>query len=327
PSVRVPDDFATLPEAVAAILDGHNSDSPRPSILLLTGIHRLDEPIVLTRGISIRGESPDQTIIESARNVAFQFDSEERCSLENLTVRCVAKTPPEDNVPGRPPEAALQITKGTPRFYHCIVRSEMGNGISLHGVGTSVECDQCRIEDVGSKGIFVSEHATGIFAEVVVMGAAYIGILMTTQANPLFNYCVVRNGRGNGIDARTASRGTFHRCRIYSNGYSGMEISGRANPTVTSSEITSNGHWGVNAFDSALGVFNRCFILDNGQGQVLCDAASQMSVNFDRCITDRSQMSGREKEELETSEAEKKKTEEEEKEMKKSGNPGKKSPW
>ena len=309
PPVRVPDDYSTIPMAIEAVQK--IPFKQRPSILLQVGVHHLSEPLVVTQGVTIRGLVPDQTIIEAAKSVAFHFDSEERCRLEGVTIHSISSTPPVDNVPGYAPEAVLMVTKGTPSLYHCVIQSDMGNGLSLYGVGASVECDQCRLEGIGSKGIFISEHATGIFAEVVVLEAAYIGVLITTNANPLFNYCVIRNGRGNGVDVRTSARGSFHRCRIYSNGYSGVEISTRANPSFSSTEITNNGHWGINAFEGAMGLFTRCFILDNGRGEVSSDAGSQMSVNFERCITDRSQMDVKDKKELEKSEEEKKKAEEE----------------
>ena len=287
PPIRIPDDQPTIPDAVRAALE--IPEIERPTILLLPGTYTLDETLVISESLFLRGTNPDRCIIECDQSVVLHFDTTARAGIEQLTIRSLSRRPPIDNQPDQAPEGCIMVTRGTPRVHRCVISSGMGNGITLYGVGTNIGCNQCRIENVGSKGIFIAEYATGMFSIVEVSGSAYAGILTTTNAHPQFDYCVIRHGRGNGIDVRSEARGVFSRCRIDANGYSGVEISDRGNPTIDSSEITNNGQWGVHGSNLARGVFNQCVILDNAHGQTSVDISSAVGIHFQDCITDPSQ--------------------------------------
>ncbi|MDD3468374.1 MAG: right-handed parallel beta-helix repeat-containing protein, partial [Thermoguttaceae bacterium] len=193
------------------------------------------------------------------------------------------------------PEAVIMISSGSPKIYGCVITSKMGNGLSIDGIGSSVQCSRCQIENVGSKGIFISNYATGAFTEIQIVASAYIGILLTENANPEFTYCVVKNGKGNGLDARSKARGRFSNCRFVGNAISGMEISGQANPDISGTDICDNDQWGVYVYEGGLGLFTRCFMLDNGRGPFQNATGNLMGVRFDQCITDMSQITTDEK--------------------------------
>ncbi len=292
PPLCVPDEYSTIEEAIRA---AQRVDiSVRPSVLLKKGTYHLTAPIVIRGAITIRGESL-QTIIESTHNVIFHFDTKQDCELENLNLRSIATAPPLDSFESQAPEAVIMISAGSPQIHSCVITSKMGNGLSIYGVGSSIQCSRCQIENVGSKGIFISNYATGAFSEVQVIASAYIGVLLMNNANPEFTYCVFKNGRGNGLDARSQSRGRFSSCRFVGNAISGVEISDQANPDISGSDICDNEQWGVYIFNRGLGLFTHCFLLNNGRGPFQNSTGNVSGVRFDQCITDISQLSSDEK--------------------------------
>jgi len=147
PVVKVPDDVATLREAIERCEDGG-------SILLMGGTHR--KPVIVSKSLTIDGQGAAVLEDDGAGTSLVTLRGAIKVKLSNLQIKGGSS---DANVPVDSSPALVLVTGGASvEFDGCVVESSLGMGISLADQANA-KLANCRIRNNRGSGIHLSGGA------------------------------------------------------------------------------------------------------------------------------------------------------------------------
>lgn len=134
----------------------------------------------------------------------------------------------------------LEITVNcSPIIDHCIIRSTctVGSAVCVSGQGACPTIKHCNISDCENVGLYITDHAQGIYEDNEISNNALAGIWVKNHGNPIIRRNHIHHGRDVGVFTFDHGMGYFESCNIHRNRIAGFEVKAYANPTVVRCEI------------------------------------------------------------------------------------------
>uniref|UniRef100_A0A671LFM8 F-box only protein 11-like n=2 Tax=Sinocyclocheilus anshuiensis TaxID=1608454 RepID=A0A671LFM8_9TELE len=152
----------------------------------------------------------------------------------------------------------LEITVNcSPIIDHCIIRSTctVGSAVCVSGQGASPTIKHCNISDCENVGLYITDHAQGIYEDNEISNNALAGIWVKNHGNPIIRRNHIHHGRDVGVFTFDHGMGYFESCSIHRNRIAGFEVKAYANPTVVRCEIHHGQTGGIYVHEKGRGQF------------------------------------------------------------------------
>ncbi|KAK2727647.1 F-box only protein 11-like [Artemia franciscana] len=228
-------------------------------IFVHKGIYR-GEFLVIESNVQLIGAAPgniaENVIIERSSESAIVFvEGAKTGYLGYVTL----KFSPEMgfNVPHHK-HYALEICENcSPTIDHCIIRSTsvVGAAVCVSGVNAEPTIKYCDISQCENVGLYITDHAQGIYEGNEISGNALAGIWVKNHANPIMRRNHIHHGRDVGIFTFDNGLGFFEENDIHNNRIAGFEVKAEADPTVVNCEIHHGQTGGIYVHEKGRGVF------------------------------------------------------------------------
>lgn len=253
--------FNTLGEAIK--VEETNVDDPDrvPLILIHSGVHKSDS-LIVNSNIRMIGAAPgnvaENVILEKESESTITFvDGAKKAYLGYVTLKFSPEVCNNSNIHQK--HYCLEITdNSSPTIDHCIIRSTstVGAAVCVSGPEAEPVIRNCDISDCENVGLYVTDHAKGIYEENEISRNALAGVWVKNYANPIMRRNHIHKGRDVGVFTFDNGQGYFKENDIHENRIAGFEVKAGANPTVVRCEI-HHGHTG--------GIY----VHENGSGQFI----------------------------------------------------------
>ncbi|XP_046437495.1 F-box only protein 11-like isoform X1 [Daphnia pulex] len=145
----------------------------------------------------------------------------------------------------------------SPVIDHCIIRSSsvVGAAVCVTGSGAEPIIRRCDISDCENVGLYITDHAQGLYEDNEISRNALAGIWVKNHANPVMRRNHIHHGRDVGIFTFDNGLGYFESNNIHNNRIAGFEVKAGANPTVVRCEIHHGQTGGIYVHESGQGQF------------------------------------------------------------------------
>lgn len=253
--------FDTIEQAVTfSAIAAKNKPVERGSssmIFLHTGSYR-PEGLVISSDISFIGAAAgnvaESVIIEQDTLTTVSFvDGAKHAYLGYVTV----KFSPENSTIHQKHYCLEICDNSSPTIEHCTIRSSSAVGAAVCVAGAEAEptirfCDISNCENVG---LYVTDHARGIYEELEISRNALAGVWVKNFANPIMRRNHIHHGRDVGVFTFDNGQGYFESNNIHNNRIAGFEVKAGANPTVVRCEIHRGQTGGIYVHENGRGQF------------------------------------------------------------------------
>ncbi|XP_077469005.1 F-box only protein 11a isoform X1 [Stigmatopora argus] len=228
-------------------------------IFVHTGIYT-DEWIYIESPITMIGAAPgkvaEKVIIENTRDSTFVFmEGSEDAYVGYMTIRF---NPDDKSAQHHNAHHCLEITVNcSPIIDHCIIRSTctVGSAVCVSGQGACPTIKHCNISDCENVGLYITDHAQGIYEDNEISNNALAGIWVKNHGNPIIRRNHIHHGRDVGVFTFDHGMGYFESCNIHRNRIAGFEVKAYANPTVVRCEIHHGQTGGIYVHEKGRGQF------------------------------------------------------------------------
>ncbi|XP_028969124.1 F-box only protein 11 [Galendromus occidentalis] len=242
--------------------DSPAADAPNqpPLILIHSGTYKgefiiVDSPIMML-GCGPGWNPADKVILERDSESTITFVEGSRGSyLGYLTLRFSPDV--TSSVPHHK-HYCLEINENSaPIIDHCIIRSSsvVGAAVCVSGTGAEPTVRHCDISDCENVGLYITDHAQGLYEENEISRNALAGVWVKNHANPVMRRNHIHHGRDVGVFTFDNGLGYFEANDIHNNRIAGFEVKAGANPTVVRCEIHHGQTGGVYVHESGRGQF------------------------------------------------------------------------
>ncbi|CAD5229775.1 unnamed protein product [Bursaphelenchus xylophilus] len=238
-------------------------------IFLHTGTYQVDSTVNIPNGVQIIGASAEQKIAQSVvidsvvdTTVAFTGGSL-NCYLGYIKVTF---NPVELCPATHANHYALLVTDdSSPLIEKCIIHStsSLGAALCVSKAKANPRIRQCEVLDCQNVGIYINDHAMGLFEECDIARNRLAGVWVKYHAQPTFRRCEIHHGLDVGIFTFEHGNGYFEKCNIYENTISGIEVKMHANPTVVRCDIHHGRTGGIYVHERGRGQFMENRIYSN----------------------------------------------------------------
>jgi hypothetical protein len=130
------------------------------------------ESLIIDRPVSISGDGPAEDVIIESIGSPCLITRAARIQVRGLTLRSFADG-------GRDSYFAVDISFGQLVLEDCVISSNAGACISIHGPGVNPEIRRCRVQDGANYGIWVWDGAVGIIEECEISNCAGAGLVIS----------------------------------------------------------------------------------------------------------------------------------------------------
>uniref|UniRef100_A0A7N5ZUM8 F-box protein 11a n=1 Tax=Anabas testudineus TaxID=64144 RepID=A0A7N5ZUM8_ANATE len=211
-------------------------------IFVHSGIYT-DEWIYIESPITMIGAAPgkvdEKVIIENTRDSTFVFmEGSEDAYVGYMTIRF---NPDDKSAQHHNAHHCLEITVNcSPIIDHCIIRSTctVGSAVCVSGQGACPTIKHCNISDCENVGLYITDHAQGIYEDNEISNNALAGIWVKNHGNPIIRRNHIHHGRDVGVFtfdhvtrfsfilfvAVKGQTGYFESCNIHRNRIAGFEV-------------------------------------------------------------------------------------------------------
>uniref|UniRef100_A0A669DUJ4 F-box protein 11a n=1 Tax=Oreochromis niloticus TaxID=8128 RepID=A0A669DUJ4_ORENI len=228
-------------------------------IFVHSGIYT-DEWIYVESPITMIGAAPgkvaEKVIIENTRDSTFVFmEGSEDAYVGYMTIRF---NPDDKSAQHHNAHHCLEITVNcSPIIDHCIIRSTctVGSAVCVSGQGACPTIKHCNISDCENVGLYITDHAQGIYEDNEISNNALAGIWVKNHGNPIIRRNHIHHGRDVGVFTFDHGMGYFESCNIHRNRIAGFEVKAYANPTVVRCEIHHGQTGGIYVHEKGRGQF------------------------------------------------------------------------
>uniref|UniRef100_A0A3Q2P145 F-box protein 11a n=1 Tax=Fundulus heteroclitus TaxID=8078 RepID=A0A3Q2P145_FUNHE len=235
-------------------------------IFVHSGIYT-DEWIYIESPITMIGAAPgkvaEKVIIENTRDSTFVFmEGSEDAYVGFMTIRF---NPDDKSAQHHNAHHCLEITVNcSPIIDHCIIRSTctVGSAVCVSGQGACPTIKHCNISDCENVGLYITDHAQGIYEDNEISNNALAGIWVKNHGNPIIRRNHIHHGRDVGVFTFDHGLGFIedneifdNSCNIHRNRIAGFEVKAYANPTVVRCEIHHGQTGGIYVHEKGRGQF------------------------------------------------------------------------
>lgn len=239
--------------------DGEDSD-PLPIILIHSGVHRPDF-LTIDCNIMMIGAAPgnvaENVILEKETGSTITFvDGAKQAYLGYVTLKFSPDVGNSSNAHQK--HYCLEITdNSSPTVDHCIIRSTstVGAAVCVSGPEAEPVIKNCDVSDCENVGLYITDHAKGIYEENEISRNALAGVWVKNYANPIMRRNHIHRGRDVGVFTFDNGQGYFKENDIHDNRIAGFEVKAGANPTVVRCEIHHGQTGGIYVHENGSGQF------------------------------------------------------------------------
>ncbi|KAH0622846.1 hypothetical protein JD844_025581 [Phrynosoma platyrhinos] len=276
--------YDTIEDALGGVQEAHFDGL----IFVHSGIYT-DEWIYIESPITMIGAAPgkvaDKVIIENTRDSTFVFmEGSEDAYVGYMTIRF---NPDDKSAQHHNAHHCLEITVNcSPIIDHCIIRSTctVGSAVCVSGQGACPTIKHCNISDCENVGLYITDHAQGIYEDNEISNNALAGIWVKNHGNPIirrnhihhgrdvgvftFDHGMVMgnaifNGNQGGVYIFGDGRGLIEGNDIYGNALAGIQIRTNSCPIVRHNKIHDGQHGGIYVHEKGQGVIEENEVYSN----------------------------------------------------------------
>nr|XP_060462458.1 LOW QUALITY PROTEIN: F-box only protein 11 [Panthera onca] len=278
--------YDTIEDALGGVQEAHFDGL----IFVHSGIYT-DEWIYIESPITMIGAAPgkvaDKVIIENTRDSTFVFmEGSEDAYVGYMTIRF---NPDDKSAQHHNAHHCLEITVNcSPIIDHCIIRSTctVGSAVCVSGQGACPTIKHCNISDCENVGLYITDHAQGIYEDNEISNNALAGIWVKNHGNPIIRRNHIHHGRDVGVFTFDHGMGYFESCNIHRNRIAGFEVKAYANPTVVRCEIHHGQTGGIYVHEKGRGQFIENKIYANNFAGVWITSNSDPTIRYLYVIMD-----------------------------------------
>uniref|UniRef100_A0A8C7ST45 F-box domain-containing protein n=1 Tax=Oncorhynchus mykiss TaxID=8022 RepID=A0A8C7ST45_ONCMY len=213
--------YDTIEDALGGVQEAHFDGL----IFVHSGVYT-DEWIYIESPITMIGAAPgkvaDKVIIENTRDSTFVFmEGSEDAYVGYMTIKF---NPDDKSAQHHNAHHCLEITVNcSPSIDHCIIRSTctVGSAVCVSGQGACPTIKHCNISDCENVGLYITDHAQGIYEDNEISNNALAGIWVKNHGNPIIRRNHIHHGRDVGVF--TFDHGMFIENKIYANNFAGVQ--------------------------------------------------------------------------------------------------------
>ncbi|XP_061564737.1 F-box only protein 11 isoform X1 [Cololabis saira] len=247
--------YDTIEDALGGVQEAHFDGL----IFVHSGIYT-DEWIYIESPITMIGAAPgkvaDKVVIENTRDSTFVFmEGSEDAYVGYMTIKF---NPDDKSAQHHNAHHCLEITVNcSPNIDHGIIRSTctVGSAVCVSGQGACPTIKHCNISDCENVGLYITDHAQGIYEDNEISNNALAGIWVKNHGNPIIRRNHIHHGRDVGVFTFDHGMGYFENCNIHRNRIAGFEVKAYANPTVVRCEIHHGQTGGIYVHEKGRGQF------------------------------------------------------------------------
>jgi parallel beta-helix repeat protein len=260
-------DVRTLAEAIERVTSGE-------TIRLAEGTHWLDQPLKITKPVSLVGAGRDITrVVCEKEGSVIEYSSQGRFAAWGISFQHTGQLPAD----------VLVVTGGDVAIRECRFEGGIydkdrrlgGNGLWLRGTvwGVVERCESLRnggcgillsdaaqptlegntCRENGKSGIAYFGSAAGTARKNTCQKNAFHGIRVSEQARPTLEGNTCRENGDCGIAYFGSAAGTARNNTCEHNSLHGIYVGEHAQPTLEENTCRQNGNCGIAYFDSAAG--------------------------------------------------------------------------
>jgi parallel beta-helix repeat protein len=241
-------DYATLPEAVAAV-------SPGAVIHLAAGTYRLTAPLTIDKPLQLIGAGMDETqIVSDATPQVILFRADGLFVAEDMTFR----------YDGQEWTDTVRVVSGEVAITRCRFAGARRSQLVIAGTTVGTVSDSVAESGVRGVGFTIQDEARPTLVNNNSSGNSY-GIRVSEQAEPILerNTCLNNDFDGIEFDGQSAGVARGNEC---TGNRSGIAVTGNAHPTLEDNRLNENKESCVGYFDSAAGTAQRNECIGNFGG-------------------------------------------------------------
>ncbi|MGH0158118.1 UNVERIFIED_CONTAM: hypothetical protein FKN15_065624 [Acipenser sinensis] len=251
--------YDTIEDALGGVQEAHFDGL----IFVHSGIYT-DEWIYIESPITMIGAAPgkvsDKVIIENTRDSTFVFmEGSEDAYVGYMTIRF---NPDDKSAQHHNAHHCLEITVNcSPVIDHCIIRSTctVGSAVCVSGQGACPTIKHCNISDCENVGLYITDHAQGIYEDNEISNNALAGIWVKNHGNPIIRRNHIHHGRDVGVftfdhGMHEKGQGVIEENEVYSNTLAGVWVTTGSTPVLRRNRIHSGKQVGVYFYDNGHGV-------------------------------------------------------------------------
>uniref|UniRef100_A0A8C7KZF1 F-box protein 11a n=1 Tax=Oncorhynchus kisutch TaxID=8019 RepID=A0A8C7KZF1_ONCKI len=247
--------YDTIEDALGGVQEAHFDGL----IFVHSGVYTdewiyIESPITMIGAAS--GKVADKVIIENTRDSTFVFmEGSEDAYVGYMTIKF---NPDDKSAQHHNAHHCLEITVNcSPIIDHCIIRSTctVGSAVCVSGQGACPTIKHCNISDCENVGLYITDHAQGIYEDNEISNNALAGIWVKNHGNPIIRRNHIHHGRDVGVFTFDHGMGYFESCNIHRNRIAGFEVKAYANPTVVRCEIHHGQTGGIYVHEKGRGQF------------------------------------------------------------------------
>uniref|UniRef100_A0A672MVD5 F-box only protein 11 n=1 Tax=Sinocyclocheilus grahami TaxID=75366 RepID=A0A672MVD5_SINGR len=247
--------YDTIEDALGGVQEAHFDGL----IFVHSGIYTdewiyIESPITMIGAAS--GKVADKVVIENTRDSTFVFmEGSEDAYVGYMTIRF---NPDDKSAQHHNAHHCLEITVNcSPNIDHCVIRSTctVGSAVCVSGQGAGPTIKHCNISDCENVGLYITDHAQGIYEDNEISNNALAGIWVKNHGNPIIRRNHIHHGRDVGVFTFDHGMGYFESCNIHRNRIAGFEVKAYANPTVVRCEIHHGQTGGIYVHEKGRGQF------------------------------------------------------------------------
>lgn len=258
------------------------SQHATPLILVHSGVYRRHY-LVLEWNVQLVGAAPgsvsEHVILERESESTLTFvEGARRAYVGYMTLRFSPDT--KSTVPHHKHYSLEVGANCSPTIDHCVIRSSsvVGAAVCVSGVRAEPVLRHCDISDCENVGLYITDHAQGLYEDNQISRNALAGIWVKNHANPVMRRNHIYHGRDVGIFTFDNGQGYFEANDIHGNRIAGFEVKAGANPTVVQCEIHHGQTGGIYVHENGLGQFLENRIHSNAYAGVWITANSNPTI-------------------------------------------------
>ncbi|GIY79075.1 f-box only protein 11 [Caerostris extrusa] len=280
----------------------YSEELENPLIFVHAGIYK-QEFLIIDTNVAMIGAAPgnvaENVILERETESTITFvEGAKESYLGYLTLKF---TPDVTSSVPHHKHYCLEVGENcTPTIDHCIIRSASVVGAAVCVTGKSAEpvIKHCDISDCENVGLYITDHAQGIYEENEISRNALAGVVIfetndihnnriagfevKAGANPTVVRCEIHNGQTGGIYVHENGRGQFIENKIHSNNFAGVWITSHSNPTIRRNEIYNGHQGGVYIFGEGRGLIEHNNIYGNALAGIQIRTNSDPIVRYNK---------------------------------------------
>lgn len=241
-------DYRSLCQAIAQAPSGAR-------IQVQPGTYR--ESIILNQTLELIARNELEPVILEAPDSECLLLRSERALISGFTLHSRRSAGKENRYP------AVVIETGQPILENCIISSDSGVGVLIHGAAARPTLRHCRMYNCRENGIFIYDYGQGLIEDCAIFANTLANVAIEEGGNPTLRRCQIYEGAETGIYVWGKGQGLLEDCAIFSNALAGVAVEQSAQLTLRRCRIHDNRECGIYLWDQGKALLEDCEITTN----------------------------------------------------------------